>query len=226
MRRSGVANRISILLLSLSVAVTTTGSGVAFGNWQVNIGSSHDRRTSEYPLPSATLADFDGDLLPDAAEVFSIGFDKKIELTLSSLTKQDLYFSHETPESGSILAEDVDSDSDNDLIWISNLLPTHTALWINNGTAGFTRAREHSAFDALISRFIPGNRGDGRYLSIIAERLIAIRSFVFTPLSRTDNCLPSDIYSHRDPLITPDQTEYISPCLASHFDRGPPSFQS
>lgn len=202
--------------------MTTTGMGFVLG---ARLPGNEPSAAPGIPvLPSSTLADFDGDLLPDVAEVYTIGFDKSIRITLSSSAGEDLEFSLETPDRGSIVAEDVDCDSDNDLIWISSLLPTHAALWINNGSAGFTRARDDSAFTAAGRILIPAHGSDGRFLSATGKRLTAIRSISFTPL--LDNCLLIKLDSRRIAYVTPNRPSIQSACIASCFDRGPPSLQS
>src|SRR5215471_5099704 len=65
--------------------------------------------------PAQAVMDFDGDQLPDHAELTSNGSYKNIHLTLSSPWVANLHFSTETSQSGSIHAEDIDYDGDNDL---------------------------------------------------------------------------------------------------------------
>src|SRR5262249_62358832 len=102
--------------------------------------------------PAQAVTDFDGDRLPDRAELTSNGPYKNIHLTLSSPRVTNLHFSTESQQPGSIHAEDIDSDGDNDLIWVSDQQPTQSELWLNNGSGDLARGADTSAYITEIRR--------------------------------------------------------------------------
>src|SRR4030095_13522006 len=116
MRTRSSFKRKLALLLTLAVSTTTS--------WALPQQIPHGEQGAltqaplpiAFPFPTQAVADFDGDRLPDRAELVSNGFNKNIHLTRSSFQVTSLHFSHETQQLGSILAEDIDRDSDNDLI--------------------------------------------------------------------------------------------------------------
>jgi hypothetical protein len=120
-----------------------------------------------FPTRLYAVTDFDGDRLPDRAELASPGFQKNIHLTLSFPRATNLRFFTETLQSGSIHAADIDQDRDNDLIWVSDQHPTQSELWLNNGIGDFTRVADTSAYTAEIKSLVADDsRSDLRPLTL------------------------------------------------------------
>jgi len=176
-----------------------------------------------FPLPTYATADFDGDHLPDRAEIVSNGFQKNIHLTLSYSWATSLYFSSETLCVGSIHAEDIDRDSDNDLIWVSNQQLTHIALWLNNGIGEFTRINEPTAYAVEIERLVADESRDDLLASSVSERLRAIGTSRFLLLTRSDNHLFEVTCFTSPPIFHCSCVAGLSPCLSRYPKRGPPS---
>lgn len=175
-----------------------------------------------FPLPTQATADFDGDFLPDRAELVSNGSQNIIYFTFSSFRVTSLQFSSETHLAGSIQAEDIDCDSDNDLVWVSNQQLTHTALWLNNGTGEFTRINEPNAYAVEIKRLVADKSGNGLLASPVSGRLRAIRTNLLPLLTRPEN------YPFEVPHFTSPPNSHcrystdLSPYLSRYPKRGPP----
>jgi hypothetical protein len=178
------------------------------------------------PLPAQAVTDFDGDRLPDRAELVSDGFQKIIQLTFSSHWALSLHFSSETQQRGSIYAEDIDRDSDEDLIWVSDQQPTHTVLWLNNGIGELARVSNPATYATEIKRLVAGASRNGSLASFVNGRLKAIATSGFNLLALLDDHLPEAPHytspkSHRRDLVVA-----LSPCVSRYPKRGPPSFLS
>jgi hypothetical protein len=178
------------------------------------------------PLPAQAVADFDGDRLPDRAELVSNGFHKNIRLTFSSQWAPSLRFSSETQQPGSIYAEDIDRDSDNDLIWVSGEQASHTALWLNNGIGELAQVSDPAAYATEIKRLVAGgNRSGALALSVSGRpRATATSGFYLTALS-DDHLLEvqrsATLKGHRR-----SRAVALSPCVSRYPKRGPPSLLS
>src|SRR5215204_1430388 len=157
MRTRGSLKSKLAFLLTLAVLAATSGTRLPQSLRQEYDSLNRVTLPVVFPSPALAVADFDGDHLPDRAELVSGGFQKSIHLTLSSPWVTSLQFSSETQQPGSILAEDIDRDSDNDLIWVSDQQPANTALWLNNGIGGLARVSEPAAYAAEIKRLVAGD---------------------------------------------------------------------
>src|SRR5215470_9457729 len=127
--RGGLRRKLAHLLM----VATAAGLGFPWSPRQESSSLNHAPLPRSLTLPAQAVADFDGDRLPDRAELVSEGFQKNIQLTFSSHRAPSLHFSSETLQPGSIYVEDIDCDSDDDLIWVSDGQATYTTLWLNNG---------------------------------------------------------------------------------------------
>jgi hypothetical protein len=178
------------------------------------------------PFSAQAVADFDGDRLPDRAELVSDGFQKNIRLTFSSHQAPSLHFSSETQRPGSIYAEDIDRDSDNDLIWVSDAQPAHTALWLNNGIGELARVNEPSAYATEIKSLVAGESRNGSLSSSASGRLRATpASGFYLPALLVDHFPEAP---HSTSLKGPRRGcgAALSPCVSRYPKRGPPSFFS
>ena len=104
----------------LATLMAASCLSLPWNTWQESSFLNHTPLLVVSPLPAQAVADFDGDHLLDRAELLSNGFQKNIYLSFSSYWRPSLQFSCETQQLGSIYAEDIDRDSDNDLIWVSD----------------------------------------------------------------------------------------------------------
>jgi len=226
MRTRGGFKRKLVLLLTLAVSTTTSGALLP----QIPHGEQGALTQAPLPLafpfPTQAVADFDGDCLPDRAELVSNGFRKNIHLRLSSPWTMSLHFSSETQQPGSIYAEDIDRDSDNDLIWVSDQQAAHTALWLNNGIGELARVSETATYDAEIKRLVAGGSRNGSLASSVNGGLRATASNAFYLLALPANHLPEVPPSASLKSHCRSRAAALSPCISRYPKRGPPSFLS
>ena len=199
-------NRYKQILQGEQVALTRTPQPLAF------------------TLPAQAVADFDGDHLPDWAELVSNGVNKNIHLTLSSLHVTILNFSSETQQPGSIFAEDIDRDSDDDLIWVSDPQATQTALWLNNGVGELARVSDTATYAAEIKRLVAGGSFNGYLASFAGGQMRATATSGFDILPLPDNRLPGAPHSTSPKSSRRGCAAVLSPCVCRYPKRGPPSF--
>jgi len=178
------------------------------------------------PLIAQTVADFDGDRLPDRAELVSDGFQKNIRLTLSSHWAPSLHFSSETQQPGRIYAEDIDRDCDDDLIWVSDGQSTHTALWLNNGMGELTRVSDSSSYATEINSLVAGESRNGSLASSSSGRLRATAASGFYLPALPDDHLPEAPHSTSLKRPRRSSAAALSPSVTLYPKRGPPSFFS
>jgi len=220
--KSNLRRKLALLLIVAVVAATT------------EIGPSRDSRqdrpsfnpallTVQFPTPAQAVTDFDGDRLPDRAELTSDGFYKNIHLTLTSPWVTNLSFSAETLQPGSIYAEDIDHDGDYDLVWVSDQQPTQSALWLNNGIGEFTRVADTSAYVTEIKRLIADESRGGIFASSVDEQLLATGTSGYSLLARSDDRLRVAPHSVTLPGFGRDCAAELSPCIARYPKRGPPA---
>src|SRR5215470_2190882 len=167
--RGGLRRKLAHLLM----VATAAGLGFPWSPRQESSSLNHAPLPRSLTLPAQAAADFDGDRLPDRAELVSEGFQKNIQLTFSSHRAPSLHFSSETLQPGSIYVEDIDCDSDDDLIWVSDGQATYTTLWLNNGIGELARVSNPSAYATEIKRLVAGDSGNGSLASSSGGRLSA-----------------------------------------------------
>jgi hypothetical protein len=223
MRTKGSLRKKLALLLIVAVVAATTETGP----WR---DSQHNHPSSNFaPLPARFLTptqavmDFDGDRLPDRAELIPNGSYKSIHLTLSSPKVTNLSFFTESPQPGSLYAEDIDRDGDNDLIWVSNQQPTQAELWLNNGTGDLARVADTSAYITEIKRLVADESHGGLFASSADEQLLATGTSEYSLLRRSDNSLPVAPHSITIPGSGRNCAAELSPCITRYPKRGPPA---
>lgn len=168
------------------------------------------------------IADFDGDQLPDRAELISRGYDRNIRLTLSSPWVISLHFSSEAPEFGVLHAEDIDHDSDKDLIWVCGPKLSNAALWLNNGVGVFTRISDPSSYAAAVERLSADESRTDLSKSSSSAGLKVIGASRYSASPDSPACFvqtPRRLASFAGQIGAPDP----SPCVARYPKRGPPS---
>ncbi|HZS10539.1 MAG TPA: VCBS repeat-containing protein [Blastocatellia bacterium] len=122
----------------------------------------HSARAYSTLLPPRLIyADFNGDDQPDQVEIYSHGRDKGIELTLSGSLVTQLHFRTDSFDQGSLLCGDIDRDSDEDLVWVSESLPGSVAVWLGDGKGNFEAVQETQPFAAGISSLLGLNADCG-----------------------------------------------------------------
>jgi hypothetical protein len=220
--RGGLRRKLAILLM----LATASGLGLSWGPWQESSSLNRAPLPMPLPLPAQATADFDGDRLPDRAELVSNGLQKNIRLTLSSHQAPSLRFFSETQRPGSIYAEDIDRDSDNDLIWVSDQQSIHTALWLNNGIGELARVSNPAAYATEIKRLVAGGGRNGPLASFVRDRLKATATSGFNLLALPDDHLPEAPHSTSPISSRRDCAAALSPCVSRYPKRGPPSFLS
>jgi hypothetical protein len=175
-----------------------------------------------FPTRLYAVTDFDGDRLPDRAELASPGFQKNIHLTRSFPRATNLRFFTETLQSGSIHAADIDQDRDNDLIWVSDQHPTQSELWLNNGIGDFTRVADTSAYTAEIKSLVADDSRSGLLASSFNEQLLATGTSGHSLIARNGGCLSSDLRPLTLPRFSHNCLVELSPCITRYPKRGPP----
>ena len=220
--RGGLRRKLAFLLM----LATASGLGLPWSPPQRT--SSFDRASLPmlFPLPAQAVADFDGDCLPDRADLVSNGSNKNIQLTFSSRWAPSLHFSSETQQPGSIYVEDIDHDSDNDLIWVSDWQPSHTALWLNNGIGELSRVSDPGAYATEIKRLVAGGGQNGSLATSVGEPLRATETSGFYIPALADNHLPEIPHSTSPNSSGRSLAAALSPCVSRYPKRGPPSFLS
>ena len=218
--RGGLRRKLAFLLM----LATASGLGLPWSPPQRT--SSFDRASLPMllPLPAQAVADFDGDCLPDLAELVSNGSNKNIQLTFSSRWAPSLHYSSETQQPGSIYVEDIDRDRDNDLIWVSDWQPSHTALWLNNGIGELARVVDPSAYGIEIKRLVAGETPNGSLASSSSGRLSATAASGFYLPARPDDHLPEAPHSTSLKSHRRGSAAALSPCVSRYPKRAPPPF--
>ena len=213
---------LRIKLAHLLMLATAAGLGLPWSPRQETSSLNHAPLSMPLTLPAQAVADFDGDRLPDRAELVSNGLQKNIQLTFSSHWAPSLHFSTDTQQPGSIYAEDIDRDSDDDLIWVSDGRSAHTALWLNNGIGELARVSDPSAYATEIKRLVAGGSGNGSLASSSSGRLSATAASGFYLPAQPDDHLPEAPYSTS--LKNPRRgcSAALSPCVSRYPKRGPP----
>jgi hypothetical protein len=223
MRTKGDLRKKLALLLVVAVVAAATKIGPAQDSRQGRVSSNSASLPVRFLNPTQAVMDFDGDQLPDRAELTSNGSYKNIHLTLSSPRVTNLHFSTESQQPGSIHAEDIDHDGDNDLIWVSDQQRTQSALWLNSGIGAFTRVTDTSAYGAEIKRLIADESQSGLFASPFNEQLLATETNGYSPLVRSDDRLPVAPRSITLPGLGRNCAAELSPCISRYPKRGPPA---
>jgi len=211
------------LLLVVGVVAATTKIGPAQD-------SQHDRlslNSASLPVrflnPAQAVTDFDGDRLPDRAELTSNGSYKNIHLTLSIPRVTNLHFSTDSQQPGSIHAEDIDHDGDNDLIWVSDQQTTQSALWLNSGIGEFARVTDTSAYITDIKRLIADESQSGLFALPSNEQLLGTETSGHSLPKRSDGSFPVARHSITLPGFGRNCAVELSPCITRYLKRGPPA---
>ncbi len=210
-----------VALMGVSIGIGETGPARVSGQDCLSLKSAP--LPVQFLAPAQAVADFDGDRLPDWAELTSNGFHKNIRLTLSSPWVTSLSFSTESHQRGSIHAQDIDHDSDNDLIWVSDQQPAHSALWLNNGIGEFTRVNEPSAYITDIKRLTADESQSGLFDSSADEQLLATEENEFQLLTRLDGNPPVPPHAITLPRFGRNCAAELSTSITSYPQRGPPA---
>jgi len=223
MRTKGNLGKKLVLVLIVAVVAATTKISPALDSQDDRLLLNATPLHVRFPTPVQAITDFDGDRLPDLAELASNGVQKDIHLTLSLPLVTSLRFSTRTLQSGSIHAEDIDHDSDADLIWVSDQQSTECALWLNNGTGEFTRVTEPSAYISEIKRLIADERRNGIFASPVDGQLLASGTSGYSFQKQSDGRLPVASHSLTLPGFGRNCAAELSPCIARYPKRGPPA---
>ena len=219
MRTKGSLRKKLALLLIVAVAAATLEIGPARDSRQHRLSSSFVPLPARFLAPAQAVMDFDGDQLPDRAELTSNGSYKNIHLTLSSPWVANLHFSTETPQSGSIHAEDIDYDGDYDLIWVSDQQPSESALWLNSGIGEFTRVADASTYITEIKRLTADESRGGLFALSVSEQLLATGASGYSLPGRDDDRLLLAPPAVTLPGFSRNCAAELSPCITRVFLR-------
>ena len=166
------------------------------------------------------FSDFDGDHKVDQAELFSDGAQKSIHVSLGKFAWTSLSFDSGVQDRGRLISDDIDSDGDADLVWVSQSLPRTFVTWLGDGRGNFSidTRQDHARLQALLKTRqrtqLAGNSDDRDSAAVLeTAKMVAPRSSV----------LPfGDIRSERC-TIAPQRNGISAPCLSVLRKRGPPS---
>jgi hypothetical protein len=181
---------------------------------------------SQYAISSDTLpllSDFDGDQKLDQAQLFSNGAQKSIQVSLGNFSSKSLYFDSGVQDRGRLVSDDIDSDGDTDLVWISQSHPRQFVMWLGDGRGNFAIATGHD-------RYLPHPLLDGTERTRLAENAGGDDSpcvICFAPLiaATFDASFSHDVVSQR--RVLPFDSATISNTYFSDLrQRGPPSLRS
>jgi hypothetical protein len=222
MRTKGSLRKTLALLLIVAVVAAATDTGAVRDSQKYSPSSNSAPLPVLFQTPAQAVMDFDGDRLPDRAELTSNGIHKRIHLTLSSPWVTNLSFSTESPQPGSLRAEDIDHDSDKDLIWVSDKQATGCALWLNNGVGEFARVTDIPAYTD-IKRLIADDSQSGLFALSSNEQLPAIGTGGYPLLARGNGSFPVAPHSGMLPGLSRDCAAKLSPCITRYLKRGPPA---
>jgi hypothetical protein len=166
------------------------------------------------------LADFDGDHRIDRATLDSTGRRKRIDIRFSQTKPSTvLYFDTGTEDGGSLFANDIDNDGDNDLIWSDLVHPDNVVVWLDDGTGRFERGKP----DHLANEFVL-NGGPALLLAEIPHQdLISCQRH--DPLSIPRN----ELAHYSRPSVSRYESTQPPPrkgLLLTHSERGPPPINS
>ncbi|MBO0861939.1 MAG: VCBS repeat-containing protein [Chloracidobacterium sp.] len=211
------------LLLVVSVVAATTKIGPAQGSQRDHLSQRAAAPPVRFSPQSQAVMDFDGDQFPDQAELTSNGTYKHIHLRLSSPWVTNLHFSTESSQPGSIHAEDIDHDGDNDLIWVSDRQPAQSWLWLNSGIGEFTQVADASAYINDIKRLIADESRNDLFSLSADEQALATEPSEQLILKRSDGGLPLAPHSITIPGFSRNCAADPSPCVTRYPKRGPPA---
>jgi hypothetical protein len=98
-----------------------------------------------YPRP--LFVALDGDALLDEVKLSSTGQYKNIRVSLSASWTRFLSFDSGAPDPGRLVFGDIDHDSDQDLVWYSQIDPGEIFFWLNDGKGSFGLATRYRLSD-------------------------------------------------------------------------------
>ena len=182
-----------------------------------SFGASH-HGISPDSLP--VFSDFDGDNKLDQAELISNGSQKSIHVSLGKFSWTSLSFDSGVSDRGHLVSDDVDSDGDADLLWISQSSPKTVVLWLGDGRGNFSRAseHEHGRIQAFLFRArqpqMSDDSSDDASPSVLqptTEIALAPTSFVILQI-HSERC-----------LCAPQLSVKASSLFSALRDRAPPS---
>jgi hypothetical protein len=223
MRTKGNLRKILALLLIVAVVAATVEISPVKESQQDRLSLSCASLPVRFSAPTQAVMDFDGDKFPDRAELTSNGLQKHIHLRFSSPGVTNLHFSTESPQPGSLHAEDIDHDGDNDLIWVSERQATQPALWLNSGIGEFARVTNTSAYIADIKRLVADESRDSLFASSIDDQFQATETSEDSLLARNEDRLPIAPHSITLPSFGRNCAAELSPCITHYPKRGPPA---
>jgi hypothetical protein len=181
---------------------------------------------AQKPFPASVLplfSDFDGDNKIDQAELFSNGAQKSIHVSLGKYVWKYLSFDSGVEDRGRLVSDDVDSDGDEDLVWISQDSPGTFVTWLGDGRGGFSKATGDETQQVLIfgkgdqhTRIIDDADDDETAYELQLTNMPLLDSGVsIRPIETIER-------SH----IQRDSTHHSKPFLSAVLKRGPPSLLS
>ncbi len=105
-------------------------------------------------IASSLYSDFDGDQLLDRVEISWAGVEGDIEVRLSGSASRHLNLGPRARIHGGLLAADIDSDSDLDLIWLPLSGAKAALVWLGDGRGHFEIAKDAGLFTPALDSLL------------------------------------------------------------------------
>ena len=195
----------------------------ALPSFAASSGVPSNSLTSFSPFTVPLFSDFDGDHKVDHAELFSNGAQKDIHVTLGTFRSKSLSFDSGVQDHGQLLSDDIDSDGDADLVWVSQSQPRKFVMWLGDGHGNFSivTAAERTHFQELLERAaspqLAGSDGD-------CESTAVLESTPVLDLYVVSSIAPI-VRVRRSAILVPTGGSWTA-CLSVLRKRGPPSLVS
>lgn len=113
--------------------------------WRHHAPKRHPAATSSL-LRSSSSFELDTDLEADRVTLQSNGFAKTIKIRFGDLRTEEVGFTTGTDDDGNLVAGDIDSDGDVDLIWVGGANRNNAVVLLNRGEGSFAEVSDSASY--------------------------------------------------------------------------------
>jgi hypothetical protein len=201
------------------LAALTLAIALAFPAWRPLPQSATG--VGKSPANTLVFSDFDSDDHPDEIELTSSGTSKNISVHLSHSSTHNLFFESQDLRAGTLLAADIDSDQDLDLIWVMANRPSLSKVWLGDGHGNFEVAPEPIRYLNAAAALEASSRG-----SHLAGGTVPELSPAITTGSHVAKAGGKSLIAFASPSLKYRPVEVVPICLhsATSSERGPPLY--